>query len=406
MKAITEFTADFKLFEHIIEQCNLNERQRRTMCACVAESIGYGGVAAVASGLNIDPKTVRKAMAEIKEGTPLPWNRLRAKGGGRKKLIVKQEGLLAELKKLLDDRTYGSPRDLICYTNLSLRKIKEHLAAKGFNISHTVVGEAIESLGYSKQRNRKLLQVGPKHPNRDAQFKFINAKGREWVENGLPLIYIDCKKKENLGNFSNFGLEYRQKGDPRQTSDHDFLIKELGKVAPYGVYVLNDNTGFVNLGTGSDTAEFAGESVKRRWLSIGKPAFNSNRLYIVCDSGGSNGRRLRLWKWVLAEIAQELNLEIHVSHLPPGTSKWNKIEHRLFCCITKNWEGKPLIDIETVIKLISSTTTAAGLKVQCTADYNQYQTGIKISDEELDTMDIERISDFPECNCIISGFKN
>lgn len=406
MKALSEIHVTFDLFKELIEKCNFSELQRRTFCACLANGLGYGGISAVSSNLNIDPKTVRRAIRELKGEIQLPESGQRLKGGGRKKLIDKEEGLRDAIRSRLDAHTYGNPQDLLLYTNLSLRKLSDLLKEHGFNVSHTVVGEIIEELGYSKQGNRKLMQVGAAHPDRDAQFRFINEKGKEWLANGDPLISIDCKKKENLGNFTNSGQEYRKSKDARKTLDHDFLIRELGKVAPYGIYVLNDNTGFVNLGTSSDTSEFAGESLKRWWLHIGLPTFQGHKkLYIVCDGGGSNGWRPRLWKWVLASLADELGLEIHVSHLPPGTSKWNKVEHRLFSYITKNWEGKPLVDIQTVIKLISSTTTRTGLKVKCVEDTNIYETGIKISDDDFDTIDIERISDCPEWNYIIRGYK-
>lgn len=224
---------------------------------------------------------------------------------------------------------------------------------------------------------------------------------------GLPVISIDCKKKELIGNFKNPGAEYRLAGEPRAVWDHDFEIKELGKVAPYGIYVLNNNTGFVNLGTSSDTAEFAGESVARWWHYVGESTFpNACKIFITCDGGGSNGCRIRLWKWFLATIAESYGLEIHVSHLPPGTSKWNKVEHRLFCYISKNWAGQPLISIETAVNLIGSTTTKGGLKVRCDVDNNLYRRGIKITDEEFATIDMEPLEVCGQWNYIIRGLKH
>lgn len=295
---------------------------------------------------------------------------------------------------------------VIHWTSLSLRKIAELLEGQGFKVSHPVVGKLLEEIGYSKQTNQKSLSVGEPHPNRDEQFQFINNKSLAFINNNIPVVSIDCKKKENIGNFKNNGSEYRLLKNPRQVLDHDFVLPDLGKVVPYGVYVINDNTGFINLGTSADTGEFAGESLTRWWVAIGKENFNSNKLYVICDGGGSNGTRVRLWKYALALMAQRYDLEIHVSHLPPGTSKWNKIEHKLFCYISKNWQGIPLINIETVVNLISSTTTKNGLKVNCIVDKNIYTRGIKISDEVFQKIDLERIGEFGQWNYIIRGFKS
>ena len=234
-----------------------------------------------------------------------------------------------------------------------------------------------------------MLQVGEPHPDRNRQFEFINSKAENFLRQGLPVISVDTKKKENIGNFKNNGQEYRKSGDPRKVLDHDFPIPELGKVAPYGVYVLNDNTGFVNLGTDHDTAEFAVESIFRWWTTIGKHTFpDADKIYINCDNGGSNGSRLHLWKYELQQFANITGLEIHISHFPPGTSKWNKIEHRLFCYISKSWQGQPLIDIETVVQLISNTTTSKGLKVICRVDNNKYELSRKIPEEEYKNIHI------------------
>ena len=287
-----------------------------------------------------------------------------------------------------------------------MRDIAEKLGEFGYKTSYVTVGKILEELGYSKQQNQKMNQIGEPHPNRDNQFRFIEAQVSENINNGVPTISIDCKKKENIGNFKNSGKEYRKKGDPRKTLDHDFQIKELGHVAPYGVYVMNDNTGFINLGTSSDTSEFAVESIYRWWYSAGAKNFpDAKKLYITCDGGGSNGCRVRLWKYKLAELAEKTGLDIHVSHFPPGTSKWNKIEHRMFCYITKSWEGKPLIDIQTVVNLITGTRTKAGLKVNCVVDENIYERGIKVSDEEMASIDITPIGEFAQWNYAIHGFK-
>ena len=257
-------------------------------------------------------------------------------------------------------------------------------------------------MGYSRQQNQKMCQIGDQHPDRDAQFRYINETAEQFLEAGNPVISIDTKKKENIGNFKNNGSEYRPKGEPRRVLDHDFPLPELGKVAPYGVYVLNNNTGFINLGISHDTPEFAGESVRAWWNTIGKNTFpNAKRIYVTCDNGGSNGSRIWLFKYYLQEISNETGLEIHVSHFPPGTSKWNKIEHRLFCYISKNWQGQPLIDIETVVNLISSTKTKTGLEVVCRVDANTYETGLKITEEQKKTLNITFVGPNEKCNYII-----
>ena len=406
MKALTEIKVPFEVLKEAIEIGQLDERQRRLVCACFAKGLGYGGVSAVSNNIGIDAESVRRGIAEIGDPKQLPALGIRHKGGGRKKLVDKIPELSDVVQEIVDDSTYGNPEDVIVYTNLSLRKISSMLKDKGYDVGPNVVGRILSDLGYSKQANSKLLQVGPSHPNRDDQFNFINAKCKEWLERGDPVISIDCKKKENLGNFSNNGQEYRKKGDPRPTLDHDFPIKELGKVAPYGVLALNDYVSFINLGTSADTAEFAVESVRRWVFYIGQHTFpEQNKLYIVCDGGGSNSSRSKLWKLSLAQLADELNLEIHVSHLPLGTSRWNKVEHRLFSYISQNWAGKPLINVKTVVKLISSTK-ANGHKVKCVVDNNVYKTGIKVSEEDYNSIDIEHVGEFPDWNYIIRWFKS
>ena len=293
------------------------------------------------------------------------------------------------------------------WTTLSLRKIAEELLKKGYKVSQNIVSRALEALGYSKQQNQKMYQVGNQHPDRDAQFQHINETAQAYLERGDPVISIDTKKKENVGNFKNPGSEYRKEKSPRKVLDHDFPIPELGKVNPYGVYVLNDNTGFVNLGTSHDTAEFAGESVYRWWETVGKSTFpEAKRLYINCDGGGSNSSRRWIWKYQLQLLANKTGLEIEVSHFPPGTSKWNKVEHRLFCYISKNWQGQPLIDIETIVSLIGSTTTKKGLKVLCQVDNNIYETGKKISEQEKESINVEFLEPFTQWNYIIRPIQN
>ena len=393
--------------EDVLKFCDLNERQKRLFFGCVAKAYGHGGISTLSRIACANAESIRRGVLEVKGKLELPeQGRIRDFGGGRPPLTAKYPNLERDLRKILRDHTYGNPEDLLVYTNLSARKIKALLEQQGYEISHTTVLSLIENEGYSKQGNRKLIQVGEPHPDRDAQFQYINKKGAEWLENGLSMISVDCKKKENIGNFSNPGKEYRPKGCPRETLDHDFLNQELGKVAPYGVYLVNDNSAFINLGTSADTAEFAGESIRQWWLRFGRCNFQDNKkLFIVCDNGGSNGSRNRLWKLSLAYLADEFGLEIHVSHLPPGTSKWNKIEHRVFCFISQSWGAKPLDSIETVVKLIRSTTTSTGLKVDCDVDTNVYRTGIKVSKEQLESIDMEGLGEFPNWNYIIRGFK-
>jgi len=386
----------------------LNERQYRCYLGTTALSLGRGGQALVSrlSGASIN--TVRKGVNEVSTN-PSAQNstQIRKPGGGRKAASEKHPELQKAIEKIIDGQTYGDPEKIIHWTTQSLMSITKALEDEyGIKVSHTVVAGELDKMGYSKQMNQKMLQVGNAHPDRNAQFEYINETSKEYISEGIPVISIDCKKKENLGNFKNNGQEYRRKKDPRKVLDHDFLNKKLGTVAPYGIYDIDKNTGFINLGTSHDTAEFAVNSILQWWLHIGKETYpDAKRLYINCDGGGSNGSRIHLWKTQLAEFAEFTGLEVHVSHFPPGTSKWNKIEHRLFCYISKNWAAQPLIDIQTVIDLIGSTTTEQGLKVKCVLDERDYPTGIKVQDEDYERIDIERIDPMPDWNYIIRGYK-
>ena len=439
MKAFNEVTIPVALFEILISGFDLNERQRRGVYGLIASAAGYGGVSTVVRNLGAAAETVRRGHEEFvthksllekqKDSSasssavapsepvvepptdnnekPLSKGKIRRVGGGRKSIAAKNPEILIAIANLMEQHEYGDPMHVLKWTTLSLRDIRDEIIKRGYigRISAPTIGAIIEELGYSKQANQKMLQVSKPHPDRDKQFCFINDKAAQFMRENYPVISVDCKKKENVGNYKNAGQEYRPKKNPRLVLDHDFAGK-LGKVAPYGIYVLNNNTGFVNLGVSRDTAEFAGESIGR-WLHyIGMPTFpQMKKIYIVCDGGGSNGSRPKLWKWVLAQIADLYHIDIHVSHFPPGTSKWNKVEHRLFSYITKSWQGQPLIDIETVISLIESTTTERGLTVSCKLDENVYDKGVQISDEMFDSIDIERLGDMPEWNYIIRGFK-
>lgn len=301
----------------------------------------------------------------------------------------------------MHESSYGDPSKPLFWTTLSLRGIARKLCEAGIKVSQNIVSRALEVLGYSKQQNQKLEQLGSQHPDRDAQFRFINETSEAFLSSGDPVISIDTKKKI-LGPFKNNGSEYRRKGEPERVLDHDFELPDFGKIVPYGVYVVNDNTGFVNLGTIHDTSEFAGESILKWWSLVGKNTFpNTKRIYITSDSGGSNRNRGWLWKNCLQALADKTGLEIHVSHFPPGTSKWNKVEHRLFCYISKNWEDKPLYDIETVVNLIGATTTQKGFKVKCVVDRNEYEKGIKVGDEEIENINISYIGPNDKWNYII-----
>ena len=387
----------------------LNERQYRCYLGTTALSLGRGGQALVSRLSGASVNTVRKGVDEVSTN-PAAQNstQIRKPGGGRKAASEKHPKLQEAIEKIIDGQTYGDPEKIIHWTTQSLMSITKALEDEyEIKVSHTVVAGELDKMGYSKQMNQKMLQVGNAHPDRNAQFEYINETSKKYIFEGTPVISIDCKKKENLGNFKNNGQEYRKKNDPRKVLDHDFLIKELGTVAPYGIYDIDKNTGFINLGTSHDTAEFAVNSILQWWLHIGKETYpNAKRLYINCDGGGSNGSRIHLWKTQLAEFAEFTGLEVHVSHFPPGTSKWNKIEHRLFCYISKNWAAQPLIDIQTVIDLIGSTTTEQGLKVKCVLDEREYPTGIKVQDEDYERIDIERIDPMPDWNYIIRGYKD
>lgn len=388
----------------------LNEKQKRLFLGIIASEIGHGGIAFVNSVSGVARQTIVNGADEAgldpvhdEANDQIMTDRIRKPGAGRKPLTEKYPDLHEKIQLLIDKDTYGDPEKPLVWTTWSVRKIAEKLLeCFGYNIHFTSVGKELEAMGYSRQQNQKMCQIGNQHPDRDAQFRYINDTAEQFLEAGVPVISIDTKKKENIGNFKNNGSEYRPKGNPRPVLDHDFPLPELGKVSPYGVYVLNNNTGFINLGVSHDTPEFAGESVRVWWNTIGKNTFpDAKKLYVTCDNGGSNGSRIWLFKHYLQNISNETGLEIHVSHFPPGTSKWNKIEHRLFCYISKNWQGQPLIDIETVVNLISSTTTKTGLKVACTVDSNSYETGIKITTQQKENINITFIGPNEKWNYII-----
>jgi hypothetical protein len=318
-----------------------------------------------------------------------------------KKITVKQPRILEALENLVEPVTRGDPESPLRWTCKSTYHLRDELLGQGYQISQPQVGKLLASLGYSLQAPRKIDEGGT-HPDRDAQFMYINAQVKRFQRRGLPVISVDTKKKENIGNYANKGREYQPKGQPTPVKVYDFVDKTLGKVAPYGIYDIGRNEGFVNVGMSYDTAEFAVNSIRTWWYEMGQPAYpNPPALLITADGGGSNGSRVRLWKIELQKLADELNLTIHVCHFPPGTSKWNKIEHNMFCYISQNWRGRPLISRETVIKLISNTTTTTGLRIRATLDERVYKKGRKVSDEELATVNIERAKFHGEWNYTI-----
>ena len=376
----------------------LDEKQWRLYLANEAMSAGYGGVSEVSRIAGVSRTTITKGIEELKEKNTLD-GRVRRIGGGPKYVEEKYPDIAEKIRKIVDGSTYGNPERVLSYTTESLRKIEAELESQGITVSYKTIGKILDSMDYSKQANQKMLQIGEPHPDRNAQFEHINDTAAKYLKAVVPVISVDTKKKENIGNFKNNGQEYSQKKDPRKVLDHDFPIKELGKIAPYGVYNLNNNTGFVNVGTSHDTSEFAVESISRWWETVGKHTFpKCGKIYITCDSGGSNGCRVRMWKYQLQEFANHTGLEVEVSHFPRGTSKWNKVEHRLFCYISANWKGKPLVDVQTAVDLIGSTKTTTGLEVICVRDDTEYQLARKVSDEEFSTISIVKIPPFETWN--------
>jgi len=376
----------------------LDERQKRLYLANEAISYGRGGISLVSLVSGMSRTTITKAVNELKNDTKID-GKVRRSGAGRNFVESNYPGIEEKIRKIIDGKTYGDPMRVLSYTTESLRKIQTELEKDSIYVGHVTVGKILDAMGYSKQVNQKMQQVGEPHPDRNAQFEYINKTAAVFLEAGEPVVSVDTKKKEKIGNFKNNGCEYRPKKQPRKVLDHDFPIKELGKIAPYGIYNVNNNTGFVNVGTSHDTSEFAVESISRWWETLGKHTFPSAKtLYITCDCGGSNGNRVKMWKYQLQQFANRTHLEIQVSHFPPGTSKWNKVEHRLFCYITKNWQGKPLIDVQTAIDLIGGTQTTTGLKVICVHDDTDYELAKKVSDEDFATINLVKIAPFESWN--------
>jgi len=361
----------------------LDERSRRLVAGAESLALPRGGISAVSRATGISRPVIRQGIAELKNPKTALVGRVRRPGGGRKRIAVRDAAIIADLEKLVEPVTRGDPESPLRWTCKSVRRLAEELGRQGHAVSYPVVAELLRELGYSLQANRKTTE-GDGHPDRNAQFEHINRKVRRFLAGKQPVISVDTKKKELVGDFKNGGRELRPQGKPEKVRVHDFLIPELGRATPYGVYDLAQNTGWVSVGVDHDTAAFAVESIRRWWQSMGQPVYpRAHRLLITADAGGSNGPRLRLWKVELQKLADETGLRIAVCHFPHGTSKWNKIEHRLFSFISQNWRGKPLLSFEVIVNLIAATTTAKGLKVHAEIDSGTYPAGTKIDDQEL-----------------------
>ncbi len=368
----------------------LDERSRRLLAAAESKAWGRGGISVVSEATGVARQVIRRGLAELELPPTPPSGRVRRPGGGRKKTVDTDETLLADLEKLIEPTTRGDPESALRWTCKSLRKLAAELHRKGHHISYPVVGELLHKLGYSLQANRKTKEGGT-HPDRNAQFEHIHTKVLAYMRGKQPVISIDSKKKELVGDFKNGGREWRPKGEPEQVRVYDFLIRELGRATPSGIYDLAENSGWVTVGVDHDTASFAVETIRRWWHSMGKSTYpQAGQLLITADCGGSNGSRVRLWKLELQKLADETKLRLAVCHYPPGTRKWNKIEHRLFSFISQNWRGKPLTSLGVIVSLIAATTTKAGLKVQADLNTNQYALGIKVSKKEFEEINLHR----------------
>ena len=380
----------------------LDERGRRLFAANEALALGYGGVTAAGAATGLARSTIRRAIVELHGGSNLLGPRVRRPGGGRKRAVALQPGLLATLEALIEDAIRGDPETPLRWVTRSQRQIARALLSRGFQVSQKLVGLLLRELGYSCQANRKTRE-GTNHPDRAAQFTPINTTVQTAIAAGEPAISVDTKKKELVGDFKNPGRELRPKGRPEPVRVHDFALSEQGKVAPYGVYDLAANQGWVSVGVDADTAAFAVESIRRWWYRLGQARYpEAKRRVITADCGGSNGARVRLWKRELQRFANETGLAVTVAHLPPGTSKWNRIEHRLFAYISQNWRGKPLVSHQVIVQLIGATTTQTGLTVRCEIDANRYPKGSKVTAAEMATLAIERDPFHGEWNYTIS----
>ena len=422
MKNATEITVDMSTYQECIRATLplLNERQRRLFLANQSQMLGRGGTSLLSNITGVDRNTISAGIKELKENqntdpesqyylkirnvpgsTTDGKQRVRGPGAGRKPIEETQPGIIEALIEIVrSQNNYGDPEGHVLeWISQSTRNLAEELGKKGYTASHAMVGILLREQGYSLQENQKMKQVGSSHPDRDQQFRNIDATATSYIAQGNPVISIDCKKKENIGEFKNDGKTYQEKGKPVVVLDHDFPLPENGKAAPYGIYDIAKNQGFVNVEISADTAQFAVESIRRWWNEMGKETYpNATRIYITADGGGSNGSRCKLWKLELSRLCNEIGIPIEVSHFPPGTSKWNKIEHRMFSFITKNWRGRPLISMAVIISLISATRTKTGLTIKCMPDGTHYERGIKVDDEVLQGLNIIHSDFLPKWN--------
>jgi Rhodopirellula transposase DDE domain len=381
----------------------MDERVRRQWAAAEALALGYGGVSAVAAATGLARNTIAAGIAQLRQRTDdyEPTPTLRRPGAGRKPLTTLDPQLLHALDRLVDPATRGDPDSPLRWTCKSTRKLADALTRQGHPVSDRTVAHLLRQTGYSLQANRKTREGGA-HPDRNAQFEYLNDQARRRQQRGQPVISVDTKKKELVGDFRNGGREWQPSGQPEEVRVHDFQDKELGKAIPYGVYDVTNNQGWVSVGITHDTAYFAAATIRRWWQKMGVARFpQAQGILITADGGGSNGVRTRLWKVALQGLADEVGLALSVCHFPPGTSKWNKIEHRLFCPITQNWRGRPLVSREAIVSLIGKTTTEAGLCVEAELDTNDYPTGIKVTDEELAALSLKRAAFHGEWNYTI-----
>lgn len=379
----------------------LNERQRRLWAASEARAAGRGGIAATARATGISVPTIRKGIAEIERGEHLEPGRVRKPGGGRKLVSEIDQTLLVDLERLVDGDRRGDPESLLVWTSKSVRHLAAGLRELGHDVHYTTVAQLLHGLGYSLQANVKTRE-GAQYPDRDAQFQHINQVAKRRLAEQQPVISIDTKKKELVGDFRNAGREWRPQGEPELVRVHDFKDKDLGKAIPYGVYDLGANTGWVNVGIDHDTAQFAVASIRGWWQHLGLERYpGAETLQITADCGGSNSNRVHLWKVELQKLADDIGLQIAVCHFPPGTSKWNRIEHRLFSYITMNWRGKPLVSLETIISLIGATTNSSGLEVYARLDHGVYPDQIKVPRAQIEAVDLIGDAFHPEWNYTI-----
>ena len=385
MVDIPQMSERFRLLSPV-----LDERMRRLVAATEAQAMGYGGVALVSRVTGVSRRAIAAGMAELEQPPPPSKGRIRRPGGGRKRVVAADPTLREDLVRLVEPTTRGDPESPLRWTCKSVRKLAGELRELGHRVCPQVVANLLHDEGFSLQANQKTRE-GAAHPDRNAQFEYLNEQVKAFLARAQPAVSVDAKKKELVGDFKNSGREWRPAGKPEQVRVHDFVIPELGRATPFGVYDLTHNVGWVNVGVDHDTAVFAVESIRRWWYGMGQAAYpEAHQLLITADGGGSNGARVRLWKVELQKLADETGLEITVCHLPPGTSKWNKIEHRLFAFITQNWRGKPLVSHEVIVNLIAATTTKNGLRVASELDRNTYPSGIKVADSEMRQLNLHR----------------